>query len=71
MRRSITTPFLVDSSQPRFYRESLVVLRENACEPRFLELLEAIEPVFSQSAGVGAPSSHRSEAPQRRRSGPV
>jgi hypothetical protein len=53
MRRTITTPFLVDSSQPRCYRESLVILKENAQQPRFLELLDAIQPVFSPSAGGG------------------
>jgi hypothetical protein len=71
MRHAITTPFLVDSSQPRFYRESLVILKENAHQPRFLELLDAIQPVFSPSARVAEPLMNRSEMRQRRRSGPA
>lgn len=55
MRRSLTSPFLVHNSQPRPYRESLVVLRDNARESRFLELLHTLQPAFWKSAGAGSP----------------
>ncbi|MEB3263896.1 MAG: hypothetical protein VKJ66_05950 [Synechococcus sp.] len=60
MRRAIASPFLVDSSQVRAYRESLVILRENAHEPRFVELFDAIQPVFARAAGLEEPSWNRS-----------
>jgi hypothetical protein len=49
MRGRLTSPFLVDPSCPRSYRESLVVLRDNAGEPRFLELLAALQSAFCAS----------------------
>lgn len=66
MRRAVASPFLVDSSQVRAYRETLVILRENAHEPRFLELFEAVQPAFAHAAGLEEPSWHRLSWPGRR-----
>lgn len=68
MRSMVSTPCEVDSSLPRSYRETLVVLRENASEPRFLELLDALRPAFLASASVLTAAGHRRETQHHSRS---
>lgn len=58
MRRTVTTPFVVDHSHPRSYREHLVILREHACEPLFQQLLDAVQPVFTRIGEEGVTLLH-------------
>lgn len=68
MRATLNSPFLVDSSRPRSYRETLVVLRENGREPRFLELLDALQSVFRLSSLPLTAWGNGREAQHHRRS---
>ncbi len=68
MRTTLNAPFLVDSSRPRSYRETLVVLREHGGEPRFLELLDALQSAFRVSPLPLTAGGNGREAQHHRRS---
>lgn len=62
MRDMVRSPFLVDPSWPRSYRETLVVLRQNAGEPRFHELADALQSAFGALPLAPVVAGNRREA---------